>query len=73
MIGHADLGGQQLELHKFANLVPMRGATTGDLDEMPLLAGQGVGLVRAVEPAATVIATMTAEAREALDRYREKE
>lgn len=70
VIGHADLGGQHVELHKFSNLVPMRGATTGDLEEMPLLAGQGVGLVNSVEPAAAVIATITAQAQEALDRYR---
>ncbi len=70
VIGHADLGGQHLELHKFTNLVPMRGATTGDLEEMPLLAGQGVGLVDSVEPAAAVIATITAQAEESLARYR---
>jgi enoyl-[acyl-carrier protein] reductase II len=52
------------------NLVPMRGLTTGDLDEMALLPGQGVGLVDAVAPAATVIARMTAQAREMLTRYR---
>jgi enoyl-[acyl-carrier protein] reductase II len=71
VIGHADLGGQQVEMHKFSNLVPMRGATTGDLEEMPLLAGQGVGLVDSVEPAAAVIGAMTAQARATLDCYRD--
>jgi enoyl-[acyl-carrier protein] reductase II len=47
----------------------MRGATTGDFDEMPLLSGQGVGLVDAVKTAASVIADLTAGAREALNRY----
>ena len=72
VIGEFDLGGQHLEMHRFSNLVPMHGLTTGDLEEMALLAGQGVGLVTAVEPAATVIAAMTAQARAVLDRYRDQ-
>jgi enoyl-[acyl-carrier protein] reductase II len=69
VIGHMDLGNGDPAMHKFSNLVPMRDLTTGDLEEMALLAGQGVGLVTAVEPAATVIATMTTQARAMLDRY----
>jgi enoyl-[acyl-carrier protein] reductase II len=69
VIGHMDLGGEPIEMHRFSNLVPMRGRTTGDLEEMALLAGQGVGLVRAVEPAAAVVAEMTAQATMMLDRY----
>jgi NAD(P)H-dependent flavin oxidoreductase YrpB (nitropropane dioxygenase family) len=72
VIGHMDLGGQDIELHKFSNLVPMCGLTTGDLEEMALLAGQGVGLVRSVAPAATVIEELTTQARAMLDRYRER-
>ena len=60
VIGTMDLGGERIELRRFSNLVPMRGFTTGDLEEMALLAGQGVGLIDAVEPAATVIEDMTA-------------
>ncbi len=56
-------------VHKFSNLVPMRNLTTGDLEEMAFLAGQGVGLVRSVEPAAAVVAAMTADACAALTRY----
>jgi NAD(P)H-dependent flavin oxidoreductase YrpB (nitropropane dioxygenase family) len=70
VIGETTLGGERVELRRFTNLVPMRGATTGDFDEMPLLSGQGVGLVDAVKSAASVIADLTAGAREALDRYR---
>jgi enoyl-[acyl-carrier protein] reductase II len=62
IIGETVLGGQRMPMHRFSNLVPMREATTGDLEEMALLAGQGVGLVDAILPAADVIATMTAEA-----------
>ena len=70
VIGETVLGGERLELRRFSNLVPMRGATTGDFEEMPLLSGQGVGLVDAVKSAASVIADLTAGAREALDGYR---
>lgn len=70
VVGHMDLGGEHLDLHKFSNLVPMRDLTTGDLEEMPLLAGQGVGLVDSIEPAASVIAAMTTQARTMLARYR---
>jgi NAD(P)H-dependent flavin oxidoreductase YrpB (nitropropane dioxygenase family) len=48
--------------------VPMRDATTGDLEEMALLSGQGVGLVTSILPAAEVIATMTEEAEKLLGR-----
>jgi enoyl-[acyl-carrier protein] reductase II len=69
VIGETNLGGQVVELHKFTNLVPMRDNTTGDLEEMPLLAGQGVGLIRSVEPAATVVQEMTAQASAMLERF----
>jgi enoyl-[acyl-carrier protein] reductase II len=70
VIGHTTLGGAETELRRFTNLVPMRGLTTGDLDEMPLLAGQGAGLVDAVKSAGSVIADITAQAAEMLARYR---
>jgi NAD(P)H-dependent flavin oxidoreductase YrpB (nitropropane dioxygenase family) len=70
VIGHSTLGGVETELRRFTNLVPMRGLTTGDLDEMPLLAGQGAGLVDAVKSAGSVIADITAQAAEMLARYR---
>jgi len=65
-----NLGGQEVDMHQFSNLVPMRQLTTGDLEEMALLAGQGVGLVRSVKPAGTVIAEITTQARTMLDQYR---
>jgi enoyl-[acyl-carrier protein] reductase II len=68
VIGRMDLGGEHVDMHKFSNLGPMRGFTTGDLDEMALLAGQGVGLVDAVKGAESVIADMTAQAAALLAR-----
>jgi enoyl-[acyl-carrier protein] reductase II len=69
VIGYTDLGGTRVEMRRFSNLVPMRGATTGDLEEMALLAGQGVGLVTAIEPAAAVVESMTGDARALLGRF----
>jgi enoyl-[acyl-carrier protein] reductase II len=69
VIGKMELGGQVVQMHKFANLVPMRDLTTGDLEEMALLAGQGVGLVGSVQPAGAVVAEMTAQAEAMLARY----
>jgi enoyl-[acyl-carrier protein] reductase II len=68
VIGHTNLGGQDVEMRRFSNLVPMRDLTTGDLDEMALLAGQGVGLVDSVKGAASVIADLTAQAEAVISR-----
>jgi NAD(P)H-dependent flavin oxidoreductase YrpB (nitropropane dioxygenase family) len=66
VIGTFTFGGQATKLRKFSSFVPMREATTGDLEEMPLLAGQGVGLVLDVRPAGEVIERMVREAALAL-------
>lgn len=68
VIGRMDLLGQPTELRKFGNLVPMAGAG-GDFEEMALLAGEGVGLVRDMPGAAEVVARMTREAETALARF----
>jgi enoyl-[acyl-carrier protein] reductase II len=72
VIGQVNMMGQRVDLHRFTNLPPMRELTTGDLDEMALLAGQGVGLVGAVESAAEVVARMTADAIAAIESHRAK-
>jgi enoyl-[acyl-carrier protein] reductase II len=69
VIGTTRLGGETIDMHKFSFLVPMRDLTTGDLDEMMLLGGQGVGLIHSIEPAGRIVAEMTAQARALLDRY----
>nr|BFE63107.1 enoyl-[acyl-carrier-protein] reductase FabK [Dactylosporangium thailandense] len=66
VIGETILGGRKIPMHRFSNLVPMRDATTGDLEEMALLSGQGVGLVHEIRPAAELIAEMTAQAEKLL-------
>ena len=67
-IGEMDLLGQQVPLHRFTNMVPMQGAT-GSFDELPMLAGEGVGLVRDLPPAAEIVERMAAEAWRHLTRY----
>jgi enoyl-[acyl-carrier protein] reductase II len=59
-------------MHKFSGVEPMRDLTTGDLSEMALLAGQGVGLVRSIASAARVVADTTTQARAPLLRYRSR-
>jgi nitronate monooxygenase len=54
-----------VEIERYASDEPRR-ATTGDLEAMCLYAGQGVGLVTAVEPAADVVSRIAAELAAAL-------
>lgn len=63
--GQTRLGGQMAPIRPHDAFVPTR-ETTGDFDLMPLLAGQGVGLVQAIEPAAVVIDRMCRGAAEIL-------
>jgi NAD(P)H-dependent flavin oxidoreductase YrpB (nitropropane dioxygenase family) len=55
--GQARFGGHVMPVRAHDAFVPAR-ETVGDFDLMPLLAGQGVGLVQAIEPAAVVIKHM---------------
>ncbi len=61
VVGHVSLPGLELDLHKFSSFVPIA-STTGDFDEMPMLAGQGVGLVDSVVSVAEVISAMVSDA-----------
>lgn len=59
--GRARFGDQIAPIRPHDAFVPAR-ETEGDFDLMPLLAGQGVGLVQAVEPAGVVIDRMCRDA-----------
>lgn len=61
VVGRMPLGGMEMELRRFGNIVPMMGAS-GDFEELPLLGGQGLGLVESVEPAGRIIGDMAAGA-----------
>jgi len=62
VIGQTRLGGQPYAMPKFSAVLPTPD-TTGDLDEMCLPAGEGVGLCRRVLPAAEIVTEMMGEAR----------
>jgi NAD(P)H-dependent flavin oxidoreductase YrpB (nitropropane dioxygenase family) len=61
LLGEMDVAGTPFPIHQFASLVPMSTAR-GDLDQMTLPAGQGVGLVNDLPPASDVIERMMADA-----------
>src|SRR5262249_37477178 len=65
VIGTMRLGGEQISLRRFTSFVPTPD-TEGKIDELPFLAGQGVGLVHEVLPVSRIIDTMIAEAVSAL-------
>ncbi len=61
VIGKTSLLGEARTLHRFSNFVPMP-TTEGDLEEMPLLAGQGIGLIREIKPAGEIVQEMISNA-----------
>lgn len=65
LIGTAKMADRQIPLHRFTSFVPTPD-TSGQIDQMPLLAGQGVGLVHEVQPVARIIDDMMKEATSAL-------
>jgi nitronate monooxygenase len=67
VIGRTKLLGQEMEMRKF-NVILATDDTEGDWEEMPWLAGQGVGLVRDIRPAKDVVEAMMAEASAILKR-----
>jgi enoyl-[acyl-carrier protein] reductase II len=61
VIGQTNLFGQVFDLPKFTNFVPMP-TTEGDVDEMPMLAGEGIGMIDAIEPVAVILKRMAENA-----------
>jgi len=61
VIGHLSLPGMELDLRKFSSFVPVA-STAGDFDEMPLLAGQGVGLIESIPTVAEAISQIVTDA-----------
>ncbi len=54
IIGTMKLAGETMPLHKFTSFVPTPD-TEAQIDEIPLLAGQGVGLIHEVMSVAQII------------------
>jgi NAD(P)H-dependent flavin oxidoreductase YrpB (nitropropane dioxygenase family) len=63
VVGQTIIGGQAMPVLRFMGLPPNCEAS-GDIDSMDLLAGQGVGLVREIKPAAEIVRDLAEEARQ---------
>ncbi|WP_052668754.1 NAD(P)H-dependent flavin oxidoreductase [Nitriliruptor alkaliphilus] len=59
--------GMEAPMPRFTNFVPTR-ESEGDVSQMPLLAGQGVGMITDVPSAGDVVQRMSQEAEHLLDR-----
>ncbi|RZH67034.1 NAD(P)H-dependent flavin oxidoreductase [Natrinema altunense] len=59
-------GGDRIERYDEALATP---DVDGDVESMALFAGQSVGLTETVRPAGSVVATLTAETRDAIDAF----
>lgn len=60
-VGVTTIGGVDVPLAQFASLPPTR-ETRGDLHDMALLAGQGIGQIDAVQPVGPILDILVAEA-----------
>jgi NAD(P)H-dependent flavin oxidoreductase YrpB (nitropropane dioxygenase family) len=66
IVGHTKLGGETVPLPRFASPPPTADAT-GDVEAMPLYAGQSAGLVHGLEPAADLVRALVADARRLIE------
>src|SRR5499426_1088611 len=66
-VGQTVIGGQAMPVLRFMGFPP-NGEARGDIDSMALLAGQGVGLVREIEPAGQIVHELVEEARQIIAR-----
>jgi len=62
VIGHTRIAELELPIQRFDGIPPNRYAT-GEIESMDLLAGQGVGLVGEIRPAAEIVRKIADEAR----------
>ncbi len=69
--GEVEMGEAQLEIEHFWAGALRRAVIDGDIENGSLMAGQSVGMVKAEEPVAAIIATLMQEAATALEERRE--
>jgi NAD(P)H-dependent flavin oxidoreductase YrpB (nitropropane dioxygenase family) len=65
IIGEITMGGMRMPLPRFGGIPPARDAS-GDLESMDFLAGQCVGLVREIKPAAEIVREVVEQAQRVL-------
>jgi NAD(P)H-dependent flavin oxidoreductase YrpB (nitropropane dioxygenase family) len=63
VIGETRVAGEPVPVLRFGGFPPSA-QTTGDIESMALYAGQGVGLVHAIKPAAEVVRELAEDARQ---------
>ena len=61
IVGSMQLGGQTIPLPRFTSFVPTPD-TEGQIEDLPFLAGQGVGLVHDIAPVAQIVERLVADA-----------
>jgi NAD(P)H-dependent flavin oxidoreductase YrpB (nitropropane dioxygenase family) len=69
IFGKATWLGKEFTLRRFSNFLPVPG-TEANLEWMPLIAGQGVGMIRDIQPAEKIVRTMMEEAAATLAAFR---
>ena len=62
VIGHTRIAGQEMPIQRFVG-IPCNQDATGEMESMDLLAGQGVGLIAEIRPAAEIIRKIADKAR----------
>ena len=67
VIGETQLAGQTIPVLRFTSFPPSREAS-GDIEAMSLFAGQSVGLVHEIKPAATIMHEMIAGAHQIIEQ-----
>ncbi|MNL57474.1 hypothetical protein D3C87_1810410 [compost metagenome] len=67
MAGKTRLNGQEIPVPRYSAILPTPDFE-GDIDQVCLTAGQGVGNITAILPAAEIVRQMTREAEAALAR-----
>lgn len=67
MIAETRIGGQPVPVVRFKGFPPSKDAR-GDIESMNLLAGQCVGLVNEIKPAATIVRELVEGAREIIEQ-----
>jgi enoyl-[acyl-carrier protein] reductase II len=65
IIGTMKLAGETIPLHRFSSFVPTP-ETNGQINELPFLSGQGVGLIHDITSVSEIVDTMMTEASAAL-------
>jgi NAD(P)H-dependent flavin oxidoreductase YrpB (nitropropane dioxygenase family) len=67
VVGHTQIAGQTIPVLRFMGLPP-NAMAVGDIESMDLLAGQSVGLVNEIVPAATIVRDLVEGARQLIEQ-----